>query len=95
MIIIEIIYNLAIIVAVSVVSGFVDKRFDRKSNLGKILQGIVFGFIAILAMLNPYQLAPGIFFDGRSIILSLGALFFGNITGIISGVMAIAVRLII
>jgi hypothetical protein len=35
MIIIEIIYNLAIIVAVSVVSGFVDKRFDRKSNLGK------------------------------------------------------------
>ena len=95
MIIIEIIYNLAIIVAVSVVSGFVDKRFDRKSNLGKILQGIVFGFIAILAMFNPYQLTPGIFFDGRSIILSLGALFFGNITGIISGVMAVAVRLII
>ncbi len=95
MIIIQLIYNLAILAAASVVSGFIDARWNRKSKTGKIFQGITFGFIAIIAMLNPYVLSPGIIFDGRSIILSLCALFFGTTAGVISAVMAIVVRLII
>ncbi|HPN37613.1 MAG TPA: PAS domain S-box protein, partial [Melioribacteraceae bacterium] len=95
MIIIDLVYNLSIIVSASVLSGFIDKRFNRNTRTGKIIQGLVFGFIAIIAMLNPYKLTEGVFFDGRSIILSLGALFFGNTAGIISGVMAIIVRIFI
>ncbi|HLP15983.1 MAG TPA: LytS/YhcK type 5TM receptor domain-containing protein [Bacteroidota bacterium] len=95
MVIIQLIYNLAVLVSVSVVSGFVDARWDHKGHTGKLLQGFTFGCIAILAMLNPYHFSPGIIFDGRSIVLSLCALFFGPVSGAIAGVMAIATRLII
>jgi PAS domain S-box-containing protein len=95
MLIIELIYNLAILVTVSIVSGFVDARWDHGRTVGKILQGITFGCIAILAMLNPYVLSAGIIFDGRSIVLSLCALFFGPIGGAIAGGMALVTRLAI
>jgi hypothetical protein len=95
MIIIEIIYNLSLIVTASIVSGFVDKRFNRKKDIGKVLQGFVFGIIAVLAMLNPYVLSPGIIFDGRSIIISLAALYFGRLTGVIATLIALTARIII
>ena len=68
MIIIHIIYNLAVLVSVSVMSGFIDKRWSRATLHGKILQGLIFGSTAIIAMLNPFELAPGIIFDGRSVV---------------------------
>jgi len=95
MLIIEIIYNLAILVTVSAVSAFIEARWSKTTSTGKMLQGITFGLIAILAMLNPYELSPGIIFDGRSIVLSLCALFFGPVAGGIAGVMAIVVRMAI
>ncbi|MGE5458722.1 MAG: histidine kinase dimerization/phosphoacceptor domain -containing protein [Methanococcaceae archaeon] len=95
MFIIQLIYNLAVIATVSVVSGSIDARWSRKSNIGKILQGVIFGLIAILGMLNPFILTPGIIFDGRSIVLSLCALFFGPIAGMVAAVMAVSTRLII
>ncbi|MEI7811893.1 MAG: histidine kinase dimerization/phosphoacceptor domain -containing protein [Ignavibacteria bacterium] len=91
MLIIQLIHNLAILVTVSVVSGFINARWSRESNTGKILQGITFGLIAVLAMLSPLILSPGIIFDGRSIVLSLCALFFGPVAGI----MAVVARIII
>lgn len=95
MLVIELIYNLAVLVTVSIISDFVDARWDHRRNIGKTLQGITFGAIAVLAMLNPYKLSPGIIFDGRSIVLSLCALFFGPIAGTIAGTAAILARLII
>ncbi|MEJ5350450.1 MAG: PAS domain S-box protein [Melioribacteraceae bacterium] len=93
MLIVQIIYNLSVLVAASVISNFIDVRWDKNSLTGKILQGITFGLIAILAMLNPFILSKGIIFDGRSVVLSLCALFFGNLSGIIAGILAVAMRI--
>ncbi len=95
MLIVQIIYNLSVLVAASVISNFIDIRWNRSTLTGKILQGITFGFISILAMLNPFVLAKGIIFDGRSVVLSICALFFGFIPGIISGIMALVTRIFI
>jgi len=95
MFIIEIIYNLSVLIAASIVSGFIDVRWNRKTQIGQILQGIAFGLIAIIAMLNPFVLTEGIIFDGRSVILSLCALFFGPLSGAIAGIMAIITRILI
>lgn len=92
---IQLIYNLAILAAVSVVSGFIDARWNRNRKTGLVLQGIAFGIIAMIAMLNPYKLNNGIIFDGRSIVLSLCALFFGPVSGSIAGSIAIITRLYI
>lgn len=93
--VIELVYNLSVLVAISVLSNFLDARFDRKSMAGKILQGTLFGITAIIGMLHPFILTAGLIFDGRTIVLSLCTLFFGPVAGGISATMAIIYRIII
>ncbi|MDP2423172.1 MAG: PAS domain S-box protein [Bacteroidales bacterium] len=95
MIILDIFFNLTILVTVSVIAGFVDNRWKRTTLTGVVLQGLLFGGVAMLAMLKTYALSPGIIFDGRSVVLSLGALFFGPVTGIIAVIIAVITRLMI
>lgn len=90
-ILIELTYNLALLVALSTVSGFIGDRLSGRR--GALLQGLLFGAAAVIGMLNPLILAPGLIFDGRSVMISLGGLFFGPITAAVSGTMAIALRL--
>jgi PAS domain S-box-containing protein len=92
MITIQLIYNLSLLVALSIVSGFIDKRFPHKSVTGVIMQGLLFGAVAIVGMLYPFVLTPGLIFDGRSVVLSLSALFFGPVAGTIAGIMALTFR---
>ena len=92
MIAIQLIYNISLLVALSIVSGFIDKRFPRKTVTGAIIQGLLFGTVAIVGMLYPLVLKTGLIFDGRSVVLSLSALFFGPISGIIAGIMALIFR---
>ena len=77
MIWIDLIYNLALLIALSVVSGFVDLRWKRGTRLGALLQGAVFGSAAMIGMLRPFVMGPGLIFDGRSVMISLGGLFSG------------------
>jgi PAS domain S-box-containing protein len=93
LIIIELIYNLALLVAVSTISGFINNRYSRKSLKGKVLQGLLFGLTAVLGMMYPFRLFDGVIFDGRSVILTLCGLFFGPVAAIISGVLALIYRI--
>ena len=95
MIIIDLVYNLAVLIAISIISGFINARFERTTLIGKILQGFLFGSAAIIGMHNPFVLFQGIIFDGRSIVVSLCALFFGPIAGGIALGMAFIYRLMI
>ncbi len=93
MIILDLIYNLSLLVALSVLSGFIDSRFERNSRTGSTMQGVLFGLIAVVGMSYSFVLTEGIIFDGRSIVLSLCALFFGPLAGLISAVIAAVYRL--
>ncbi len=93
MIIVELIFNLAILVSVSVLSGFIDHRYNRETTSGVMLQGFLFGLVTLLGMLNPFVLSPGIIFDGRSVILSLCGLFFGPLAGLIAAAIALVYRI--
>jgi len=87
---IDLTYNLALLIALSTVSGFIGDRFPGRR--GALLQGLLFGAAAVIGMLNPLILAPGLIFDGRSVMISLGGLFFGPLTAAISSAMAMALR---
>ncbi len=93
MIVVELIYNLSVLVALSVLSGFIGNRFKRTELKGKVFQGLLFGFTAIVGMLYPFTLAEGIIFDGRSIVISLCTFFFGTISGMIAALIAILYRI--
>ncbi len=92
MIFVELIHNLALLAALSVLSGFIGARWN-KHWAGPVLQGLLFGSIAIIGMLNPLRMGPGLIFDGRSVVLSLCALFFGPLAGVLAGGMALVCRL--
>ena len=90
---IDLVLNLALLVALSVISGFIEKRWSRKTRRGALMQGFLFGSVAVIGMLRPLNLGPGLFFDGRSVMVSLCALFFGPWAAAIAVVMAIACRI--
>ena len=92
MIFIDFIYNLSLLVSLSIISGFVNKRYFGQNKTRLILQGLLFGIVAIVGMIHPINFSEGIIFDGRSVVLSLAALFFGPVAGVIAGVMALAFR---
>lgn len=72
--------NAALLLAVAVVFDAVSLRvsFDR-TRLQQAASGLVLGVIGISIMLTPWQFAPGIFFDTRTVLLNIVGLFFGAI----------------
>lgn len=92
MIYIDLTFNLALLVALSIVSGFIDRRWSRATLHGSLLQGVLFGATAVIGMMRPLDLGPGLIFDGRSVMVSLCALFFGPWAAAVSVIMTIACR---
>ncbi len=90
---IDLLLNLALLVALSVVSGFIDRRWPRVQKKGALTQGLLFGGASIIGMLRPLVMAPGLIFDGRSVMISLCAFFFGPLAGGVAAVMALICRL--
>lgn len=93
MIAVDLVYNLALLAALSVVSGFIGVRWKGRLR-GKILQGILFGSIAVIGMLRPFVYSQGLIFDGRSVIISLCGLFYGPVPALLASVMAAICRVV-
>ncbi len=85
--------NLGLLVALTALSGSHANSLRRKPLVDAIAQGLIFGFASVLGMLVALEVEPGVFFDGRSVMTSLCALYFGPVSGGIAGLMAIAFRL--
>ena len=93
MVYLELIFNLTLLVALSIASGFIEKHCGQRTRMHLLLQGILFGGATVLGMLRPLELEPGLIFDGRSVMVSLCALFFGPWAAAIASGMAVACRM--
>ncbi|HOM05885.1 MAG TPA: PAS domain S-box protein, partial [Candidatus Kapabacteria bacterium] len=62
---------------------------------GKVIQGLIFGVVALLGIFYPFVLQPGLIFDGRSVIISLCTLFYGPLAGVISAIITAIGRIYI
>ena len=93
MIYLDLTLNLTLLISLSIISGFIDKRCTRDTWTGALMQGFLWGSVAIVGMHLPLVMGPGLIFDGRSIIISLCALFFGHRAAALTGAMAGAYRL--
>ncbi|WP_176085262.1 diguanylate cyclase [Martelella sp. HB161492] len=67
-------------------------RYYRERFSGVVISGLLFGCAAVLAMLSPIQVSPGVFFDARSVFLALASPFAGPISGLIALAMAVSAR---
>lgn len=95
MIYVELMHNLAALVALSVLSFFIDTRWPGSSKTGATLQGILFGIGSVLSMLSPVDFNDGVIFDSRSVALSVVSLYFGPFAALPAGLIAIVGRLMI
>lgn len=88
----EILFNMSILISFSVIISVVlHTRFTKR--IQEIILGIIFALAVLIAMIYPYQYQPGLFFDGRSIFLSLVSLLFGPIPSLITTLSAIMMRI--
>lgn len=89
---IAIVNNLSFFVTLSLIYIFITNRYNRQSLSVQIMGGLLFGVFTILGMNNAFELQPGIFFDGRSIILSVAGMFGGPVTASIAFVVSALYR---
>lgn len=83
----------ALLLALCFVQSIIARLPSRHEHVQRILSGVLFGAICIVGMVKPLQLAPGVIFDARSVILSMAALFGGWVPAVISTAMAAAARI--
>jgi len=87
----NLLYNLSLLVSICITSGFILRKEGRGWS-NSLLQGILMGSAAVLGMIFPLVVSQGLIFDGRSVIISLAGLFFGPLTSVIAGSMALIFR---
>ncbi len=91
---IALIYNASLLLALGVVYEISYLLPARWKKISPVINGILIGLISVLVMSFPYVLEPGITFDTRSIMISVAALTFGAVPGVIAAAMAIVYRIV-
>ncbi|MDP8224602.1 MAG: PAS domain S-box protein [Candidatus Lernaella stagnicola] len=91
---IQLLENLALLLALSVFYGFVADRWQGRNLTSLVFSGFVFGAFTLAVMFLPFRYQPGIFFDSRSVVLAMAGLFGGPIPAAIAAAMASVYRLI-
>lgn len=80
----DLINNIAFLVALVSAGQLVIARVYKKPLQRQVLLGLLFGGVVLLGMVNPVQFSPGVFFDGRSIVLVVAGVVGGGITAAIA-----------
>ena len=92
MIYLSLIQNIALLVALTFLHGLLLRRI-RHQGLGyALVSGLLFGGVALVGILTPIVLQPGLIFDGRSIVIAVAGLFGGPVTAGVAAVMAASYR---
>jgi len=85
--------NVTILISIYVLYHFISRSFKGKPWAISIINGIFLGATAILAMLTPFKIEEGIFYDARSIVIGIAGFFGGPLTGTIAAAFALAFRI--
>ena len=84
--------NATLLLALSILSTYLRYRWVKEFRIKELILGIIYGLFTITAMSMPMTLTPGVFFDGRSIILGLAGLFETPLVAFIAVIMGSAYR---
>ncbi|WP_319240044.1 PAS domain S-box protein [uncultured Propionivibrio sp.] len=81
---ISLVNNIAFLIALVAAGQIVLARFPNRTRNRQVVLGLLFGGVTLLGMLNPMHFAPGLFFDGRSIVLAVAGVVGGGMTAAIA-----------
>ncbi len=86
--------NVSVLLAVIAVYSLVARALWRRPGPLRVLVGVLFGGVAVLGMLNPAPVAPGVFFDARSVVLGSAGLVGGPVVAGTAAAVAATARLL-
>ncbi|MCE1225303.1 MAG: ATP-binding protein [Geobacteraceae bacterium] len=92
MIYLALIQNIALLVALTFVHGLLIRHVRNQGPGYALLSGLLFGGVALVGMMTPIILQPGLIFDGRSIVVAVAGLFGGPVAAAVTVVMAAGYR---
>ncbi|GEM_PF-6283660 len=87
--------NVTLILALSIMYRLIEEKLTGSRLNRAILQGCLFGIIGALAIMNAWQMAPGIIFDARTVIISIAGYFCGPVTALICILFSSAYRIVV
>ncbi|MDO8847191.1 MAG: PAS domain S-box protein [Coriobacteriia bacterium] len=93
--VLSLVQNVALVAMLVAVQRYLARMLDAHPPLARVASGILYGAVAIVGMLTPFNFAPGVFYDGRSIILSLAGLFGGAPVALIAVAIAAGYRILL
>ena len=86
-------YNAVLLISLGVIYDALNLESIKNEMLRAIISGLFVGFLGIAVMNTSWEMAPGVFFDTRWILISLCGLFFGFIPTLIASAMMVTLRL--
>ena len=85
--------NAALLLGLAVIYDVGTARWPiRQSVMWPLLIGLLIGSVGVAIMLTPWEFAPGVVFDTRSVLLAVSGLVFGTIPTLIAMAMTAALR---
>jgi two-component system, cell cycle sensor histidine kinase and response regulator CckA len=91
--ILALIQNLALLASLAMGLQMLSRRLEQRPALLALITGVLFGAVGMVAMMTPLKFAPGVIYDGRSIILSLAGVFGGPLAAGVATVISGSYRL--
>lgn len=93
--VLALIHNAALLLAMALVHDIVTDRTMplARQATRKVFSGVVAGAFGVAVMLSPWEYAPDIVFDTRSVLLGVVGLYFGAVPAAIAMAMTAAFRL--
>ena len=89
----KLVYNVALLLALMVAYDLVAGRFRAGSLRGRTVSGMLFGLVGVVGMLTPVELAPGLIYDGRSIVLGVAGFVAGPFVAAVAAVLTAGFRI--
>lgn len=93
MLLLDLIDNLALLISISVLYDLIGVVPKESARWRRLLAGVLFGAAAVVGMMSPMRFAPGVIYDGRSIILTAAGLMTGITGGVVASIPAVTYRL--
>ena len=89
----ELLLNIALLLTVGLIYGYLIHFFKFSRRQHRLWTGVLFGLMAILVMISPVHQTPGVIYDSRSIVISIAGLFTGGIAAFTASIIASVYRL--
>jgi diguanylate cyclase (GGDEF)-like protein/PAS domain S-box-containing protein len=90
---IGLLYNAALLIALGVIYDALNLESINNKTVRDLISGFLVGLLGLAVMNTSWEMAPGVLFDTRWVLISLCGLFFGLIPTIIAGIMMVSLRL--